>query len=133
MRGREETMGGGREETAGRGHPRGGAGAEGAGVAIRQVTGGIPAVPMEGGETEGGGHGRLVAMPWLPVKEDGKYSGVSFFLYFNFANDFLREGRRVCKACATAKQRCTTAGGDTIKVSQKKMEDVEEGSSSRKK
>ena len=33
----------------------------------------------------------------------------------------------------TAKQWCTTAEGDTIKVSQKKMEDMEEGSSSRKK
>ena len=42
---------------------------------------------------------------------------------------FLREGRQVCKACTTAKQQ----GGDTIKVSQKKTEDVEEGSSSRKK
>ena len=33
---------------------------------------------------------------------------------------FLREGRWVCKACATAKWRCAMAGGDTIKVSQKK-------------
>ena len=46
---------------------------------------------------------------------------------------FLREGRRVCKACTTAKWQCTMAGGDTIKVSWKKMEDVEEGSSGRKK
>ena len=46
---------------------------------------------------------------------------------------FLREGRQVCKACVTAKRRCATVGGDTIKVSWKKMEDVEEGSSSRKK
>ena len=43
---------------------------------------------------------------------------------------FLREGRRVCKACATAKQWCATAGRNTIRVSQKKME---EGSSSGKK
>ena len=67
---------------------------------------------MEGGETEGGGHGRPGAMPWLSVKEGG---------------------RRVCRACATAKLRCAMAGGDTIKVSQKKMEDVEEGSSGGKK
>ena len=33
MRGREETTGGGREETAGRGCPQGGAGVKGAGVA----------------------------------------------------------------------------------------------------
>ena len=43
------------------------------------------------------------------------------------------EGRQVCKACATAKWRSAMAGGDTIKVSWKKMEDVEEGSSGRKK
>ena len=46
---------------------------------------------------------------------------------------FLREGRWVCKACAAAKWQCTTAGGDTIKVSRKKTEDVEEGSSGGKK
>ena len=75
-------------------------------------------------------------MPWLPVKEDGMYMGVSKFIIiiiFNFANDFLREGRQVCKACATAKRLCAMAGGDTIKVSQKKTEDMEEGSSSGKK
>ena len=43
------------------------------------------------------------------------------------------EGRRVCKACATTKQQCAMVGGDTIKVSWKKTEDVEEGSSGRKK
>ena len=53
-RGREKAMGGGRKETAGRGRPRGRAGAEGAGVATGQVTGGVPAVPMEGGKMEGG-------------------------------------------------------------------------------
>ena len=46
---------------------------------------------------------------------------------------FLREGRQVCKACTTAKRWCAVVGGDTIKVSWKKMEDVEEGSSSGKK
>ena len=35
--------------------------------------------------------------------------------------------------CTTAKQQCATSEGDTIKVSWKKMEDVEEGSSSGKK
>ena len=30
--------------------------------------------------TEGGGHGRPGAMPWLLVKEDGMYSGVSLFI-----------------------------------------------------
>ena len=30
-------------------------------------------------EMEGGGHGRLGAMPWLLVKEDGMYLGVSLF------------------------------------------------------
>ena len=35
--------------------------------------------PTEGGETEGGGHGRLGALPRLPVEEDGVYSGVSSF------------------------------------------------------
>ena len=91
---------------------------------------------MEGGETEGGGHRRLGAMPWLPVKEGGMHMGVSKFfslLLLFFANDFLREGRWVCRACTTAKRWCAMAGGDTIKVSQKKMEDVEEGSSGRKK
>ena len=43
------------------------------------------------------------------------------------------EGRQVCKACATAKWQSAMAGGDTIKVSWKKTEDVEEGSSGRKK
>ena len=81
MRGGEETMGGGREETAGRGHPRGGAGVKGAGVATGQVTGGVLAVPMEGGETEGGGHGRPGALPRLLVKEDGMHSGVSSFFF----------------------------------------------------
>ena len=70
MRGREETTGGGREEMASRGCPRGGAGTEGAGVATRRVTGGVLAVPTEEGKAEGGGHRRLGAMPWLPVKED---------------------------------------------------------------
>ena len=87
--------------------------------------------------TEGGGHGKPGAMPWLLVKEGGMHTGVSkifsLLLLLLFANDFLREGRRVCRACATAKRQCVMAGGDTIKVSQKKMEDVEEGSSSRKK
>ena len=69
MRGREKTTGG-REETASGGHPRGRAGTEGAGVATRQVAGGVPAVPMERGKMEGGRHRRPGAMPWLPVKED---------------------------------------------------------------
>ena len=56
-----------------------------------------------------------------------------FIIFFFFANNFLREGRQVCKACATAKRQCAMVGGDTIKVSQKKTGDVEEGSSSRKK
>ena len=47
--------------------------------------------------------------------------------------NFPREGRQVCRACATAKRQCTMAGGDTIKVSWKKMEDMEEGSSGGKK
>ena len=34
-----------------------------------------------------------------------------FLLLLFFANGFLREGRWVCKACATAKQWCATAGG----------------------
>ena len=42
--------------------------------------------PMEGGETEGGGHGRPGAMPRLPVKEDGVHMGVSknllYYYYF---------------------------------------------------
>ena len=46
---------------------------------------------------------------------------------------FLREGRWVFKACTTAKRQCATSEGDTIKVSWKKMEDVEEGSSGGKK
>ena len=46
---------------------------------------------------------------------------------------FLREGRWVCRACATAKWQCMVSEGDTIKVSRKKTEDMEEGSSSRKK
>ena len=54
-------------------------------------------------------------------------------IIFIFANNFLREGRWVCRACTTAKWRCVMAGGDTIKVSQKKMKDVEEGSSGGKK
>ena len=56
---------------------------------------------------------------------------INIFLFF--ANNFLREGRWVCRACATAKWWCAMAGGDTIKVSWKKTEDVEEGSSSGKK
>ena len=93
-------------------------------------------MPMEGGETEGGGYRRPGAMPRLLVEEDGVHSGVSdffFIIIIFFANNFLREGRQVCKACATAKWWCAMVGGDTIKVSQKKMEDVEEGSSSGKK
>ena len=42
-----------------------------------QVTGGVPAAPTEGGKTEGGGHRRLGAMPWLLVKEGGMCSRVS--------------------------------------------------------
>ena len=79
MRGGEKATGGGRKETAGGGCPRGRAGAEGAGVVTGRVTGGVLAAPMEGG-----GHGRLGAMPWLPVKEDGMYSGVSLFLYYYY-------------------------------------------------
>ena len=36
-------------------------------------------MPMEGGKAEGGGHGRLGAMPWLLVMEDGMYLVVSLF------------------------------------------------------
>ena len=112
MRGREKAMGGGRKELAGGGHPRGGVGAEGAGVAARRVAGGILAAPTEGRETEGGQYGRPGAMPWLPVKENRLCSGVSGFLFFLILLIiFLREGRRVCRACATAKQWCATAGG----------------------
>ena len=91
--------------------------------------------PTEGGEMEGGGHGRPGALPRLPVGEDGVYLGVSDFplLLLFFANNFLREGRQVCRACATAKWQCAMAGGDTIKVSQKKTEDVEEGGNGGKK
>ena len=79
--GREKAAGVGRKETAGRGHPRGRVGAEGAGVATGRVTGGVLVVPTEGGETEGGGHGRPGAMPRLLVKEDGVHSGVSDFFF----------------------------------------------------
>ena len=86
---------------------------------------------------EGGGHGRPRAMPRLPVEEDRLHMGVSNFfiiiIIFSLLMIFFREGRQVCKACATAKRWCATAGGDTIKVSWKKMEDVEEGSSGGKK
>ena len=79
MRGGEKAMGGGRKETAGR------AGVKGAGVATGRVAGGVPAVPTEGGEMEGGGHGRPGALPRLLVKEDGVYLGVSdFFLYYYY-------------------------------------------------
>ena len=87
-------------------------------------------MPTEGRETEGGRYRRPGAMPRLPVEEDGVYSGVSdlfLYYYYYFANDFLREGRQVCRACATAKWWCPIAGGDTIKMSWKKMEDMEEG------
>ena len=84
MRGREKTTGGGRKETAGGGHLRGRVGAEGAGVAARQVAGGIPVAPTEGGEAEGGQYGRPGAMPRLPVEEDGVHSGVSSFFFFFF-------------------------------------------------
>ena len=70
MRGGEKATGGGRKEMAGGGCPRGGVGAEGAGVATGQVVGGVPVAPTEGGKAEGGGHRRPGAMPWLPVKED---------------------------------------------------------------
>ena len=75
-------------------------------------------------------------LAWLLVKEDRLCSGVSFsllLLLLLFANSLLREGRQVCKACVLAKQHCTMSEGDTIKVSQKKTEDVEKGSSSGKK
>ena len=69
----------------GGGCPRGRAGVKGAGVVARQVAGGVPVAPTEGGETEGGGHGRPGALPRLPVEEDGMYTGVSkFFLYYYF-------------------------------------------------
>ena len=55
-----------------------------------------------------------------------------FFFFLILLTIFLREGRWVCRACATAKWQCTLAGGDTIKVSWK-TEDVEEGSSGRNK
>ena len=90
-------------------------------------------MPMEGREVEGGGSGRPGGLPWLLVKGDRLCSGVSSSFFFIIIINFLREGRRVCKACASAKWRCTTLEGDTIKVSQKKIEDVEEGSSSGKK
>ena len=47
--------------------------------------------------------------------------------------NFLGKEGGVCKACATAKQWCAMAGGDTIKVFWKKMEDVEEGSGKKRK
>ena len=80
-RGGEKAMGGGREETVSGGHPRGGAGTEGAGVVTGQVAGGVPAVPTEGGKTEGGRLRRLGAMPWLPVKEGGMCSRVGNFFF----------------------------------------------------
>ena len=71
----------------------------------------------------------------VPVKGDRLHTGVSknFSLLLFFANNFLREGRWVCKACTAAKWQCAMLGADTIKVSQKRMEDMGEGSSSRKK
>ena len=65
----------------------------------------------------------------LGSKQNFLYLLLSFFLL----TIFFREGRWVCQACTTAWQWCTMSEGDTIKVSQKKMEDVEEGSSSGKK
>ena len=136
MRGREETTRAGREETASRGCPRGRAGTEGAGVVTGRVAEGVLAAPTEGGKVEGGGHGRLGAMPWLLVKEDGMYSVISnffFFLFFFLLMIFL--GKEGGSARPAPLPNCGVQwwGGDTIKVSQKKMEDVEEGSSSRKK
>ena len=63
-RGRKKMTGGGGEMMAGR------EGVQGTGVVDRRIAGGIPAVPMEGGEAEGRGCRRLGALPWLPVKEN---------------------------------------------------------------
>ena len=42
-------------------------------------------------------------------------------------------GKWVCKLCVAAKHQCETMEGEAIKVAWRKMEDVEEGSSGRKK
>ena len=74
-------------------------------------------------------------MPRLPVEEDRLHMGVSnfFIIIIILLMIFFREGRQVCKACTTAKQQCAMVGGDMIKVSWKKTEDMEEESSSGKK
>ena len=70
MRGGEEATGGGGEIMVSGGCLRGGAGIKGTGVADGRVVGRIPAVSTEGGEAEGGGHGRPGGLPWLLVKGD---------------------------------------------------------------
>ena len=68
--GREETSGGGGEMTASGGRVGGGTRVEGTGVADRGIAGGILVASTEGGEAEGGGHGRPGGLPWLLVKGD---------------------------------------------------------------
>ena len=75
--GGEDTTGGGGEKMVSRGHPSSREGIQGTGVADRQVIGGVLAVPTEGGEADGGGHGRPGALPRLPVKENRLHMGVS--------------------------------------------------------
>ena len=89
---------------------------------------------MEGGEVERAGHGRLGALPRLPVEEDKLHMGVSvFFFFFFYYYYFLGKEGGSARPAPMPIGSAQWQGRDTIKVSWKKTEDVEEGSSSRKK
>ena len=125
--GGEEGTGGGRETMASGGCHSSREGVLGTGVEDGRVIGGVPVASTEGGKAEGGGYGGP-GTDWV-------YPAISIFTIFFFGfllTIFLGKGdgyaRHVHQQSSTAQ-----CWGDTIKVSWKKTEDVEEGSSSGKK
>ena len=139
MGGGEEVARGGGEATMSRGCPHGREGVQGVGMEDRRVPGGILTASTEGGKMEGGGCGRLGAMPWLSVKENRLCLRVSekslllLLLLFLLTVFLGKDDRSVSPVPLPNGSAQWWGGGDTVKVSRKKTEDVEEGSSGGKK
>ena len=79
-----------------------------------------------GGRSSGGRWTLRTWGPALAVSQGGltvfghEYFIIIIIIILFFINDFLREGRLVCKVCTLVKWWCAMSEGDTIKMSQKK-------------
>ena len=61
------------------------------------------------------GHALAAGQGRLNVFRSKYFSSFFFFFFLILLMIFLREGRQVCRACATAKWQCATAGGTPLR------------------